>query len=126
MGGMTVNNVTSKVVMLGDNNFQSGKITLAAGAALPAGAVLKRSGSDTSTFAAAASADEYAAVNPFEIKNETGAEKVFGFRPVMDGRVRQDMVKVSGADLTAADIDKLRKVGILPVKVTDLSVKDNQ
>jgi len=126
MGGVKTENVTSRVVMLGDNHFQSGKITIAAGATLAAGAVLKRAGADTITFAIATTADDYAAVNPFEIKNETANSKVFGFRPCMDGRVREDMTKVSGANLTAADIDKLRKVGILPIKVTDLSVTDNQ
>lgn len=126
MGGMKTENVTSRVLMLGDNHFQSGKITLAAGATLVAGAVLKRDGGDTLTFAAAVSADEYAALNPFEIKNETGAAKVFGFRPLMDGRVREDMIRVGAANVTAADIDKLRKVGILPIKVTDLSIPDNQ
>jgi hypothetical protein len=126
MGGMTTTNVTNKVVMLGDNNFVSGKIEIAAGASLAAGTVLKRSGADTITFATATSADEYAAVNPFDLENKTSEAKVCGFRPIMDGRVRQDMVKVNGAELTAADIDKLRKVGILPIRVTDLSQKDNQ
>ena len=126
MGGMKVTNVASRIVMLGDNNFQAGKITLAAGATLPAGAVLKRSGADTITFDIATTADEYAAVNPFEIENDTANSKVFGFRPIMNGSVRGDLVKVNGATLTATDIDKLRKVGILPKKVTDLSVLDNQ
>jgi len=125
MGGMKVENVTSRVLMLGDNNFSSGKITLAAGATLVAGAVLKR-GSGNIEFAVATSADEYAALNPFEIKNETGASKVFGFRALMDGRVREDMLRVGANTATVADIDKLRKIGILPVKVTDLSHLDNQ
>jgi hypothetical protein len=125
MGGVKTENVTSRVLMLGDNNFSSGKITLAAGATLVAGAVLKR-GTGNVEFATATSTDEYAAVNPFEIKNETGAAKVFGFRALMDGRVRKDMLRVGNAAATVADIDKLRKVGILPVKVTDLSHLDNQ
>jgi len=126
MGGVKTENVTNKVVMLGDNNFVSGKITIGAGVTLAAGTVLKRAGTDTITFAPATTADEYAAVNPFDIENTTAEAKVCGFRPIMDGRVRQDMVKVNGAELTAADIDKLRKVGILPIRVTDLSQKDNQ
>jgi hypothetical protein len=44
----------------------------------------------------------------------------------MDGRVREDMLRVGENAATVADIDKLRKVGILPVKVTDLSHPDNQ
>jgi hypothetical protein len=109
---------------MGDNYFESGKITLAAGAMLPAGAVLKRSGTD---FAAATlAADDFVAVNPFEIKNNTEASKVFGFRAIVSGRVRADMLKLGSNSTTTADNDKLRKVGILPMKVTDLSQKDNQ
>jgi len=126
MPGVKTENVTSKVVMLGDNHFQSGKITLDPNTTLAAGAILKRAGTDTESFELAAAADDYAAINPFEIKNETSATKVFGFRPLMDGRVRLDMVNIGGVALTGADIDKLRKVGILPLKVTDLSKLDNQ
>jgi hypothetical protein len=125
MDGVNVNNVTSKVVLLGDNNFYSGKITLAAGAKLAAGAILKR-GATQDEYAVATSVDEYTAVNPFEIENKTAAPKVFGFRACVDGRVRMDMLRVGAATVTNADIDKLRKIGILPVKVTDLSHLDNQ
>ena len=125
MDGVNVTNVTSKVVLLGDNNFHAGKITLAAGAKLASGAILKR-GSEENEFTEATSADEYAAVNPFEIENKTGASKVFGIRACMDGRVRMDMLRVGTATVTAADVDRLRKVGILPMKVTDLSHLDNQ
>lgn len=125
MGGMIVTNVTSRVLMLGDNNFRSAKITLAANATLVAGAVLKR-GTDDNSFDVASITDDYAAVNPFEIKNNSGASKVFGFRALMNGRVREDMLRVGSAIVSVADIDKLRKVGILPMKVTDLSHLDNQ
>jgi hypothetical protein len=125
MAGMKVENVSSRVLMLGGNNFSSGKITLAAGTTLVAGAVLKR-GAGANEFTVAAAADEYTAVNPFEIKNDTSNSKVFGFRVLMDGRVREDMLRVGANAVTVADIDKLRKVGILPVKVTDLSQTDNQ
>jgi len=126
MSGMKVENITNRVIMLGDNHYVSAKITLAANTTLAQGTVLKRGGADTITFDVATAADEYSAINPFEIKNETAAPKVFGFEALMDGRVRGDLIKVNGAPLTAADIDKLRKVGILPSKVTDLSVLDNQ
>jgi hypothetical protein len=125
MGGMKITNVTSRVVLLGDNHFTSGKITLAAGATLEAGAVLKR-GASPKEFAVATSADAYAAINPFELTNDTGVSKTLGFRPCMDGRVREDMLRVSGDPVTVADIDKLRGVGILPVQVTDISHLDNQ
>jgi hypothetical protein len=125
MGGMKIENVASRVVMLGGNHFQSAKITVAANTKIAAGVVLKR-GSDAVEFEAAESGDDFAAVNPFELDNETGAAKVMGFRALLDGRVRADMLTIDGAPIAVADIDKLRKIGILPVKVTDLSHLDNQ
>ena len=123
MGGMKTENVTNRVVMLGDNEFEGGQITLAAGVTAVAGAVLKRDGNN---FALAAAGDTFTAVNPFEIKNETAADKTFGFRALVAGRVRADMLRVGSAPTGVADNDKLRAYGILPVKVTDLSQKDNQ
>ena len=123
--GIKTENVSNRVLMLGDNNFSAGKITLATGATLVAGAVLKR-GAGPAEFEVAAANNEYAAVNPFEIVNDTAAAKTFGFRALMDGRVREDMLRVGAATVTVADVDKLRKIGILPVKVTDLSQLDNQ
>jgi hypothetical protein len=109
--------------MLGDNYFESGTITVPANSAIAAGAVLKRNGA---AFAAAAAADDFVAVNPFEIKNETAAAKEFGFRAIVAGRVRADMLRIGSAATDAAANDRLRKIGILPVKVTDLSQLDNQ
>ncbi|MDR2734301.1 MAG: hypothetical protein LBC99_06590 [Spirochaetota bacterium] len=37
MGGIEITNVSNKTVLLGDNYFHSGKITLAAGAVLAVG-----------------------------------------------------------------------------------------
>jgi hypothetical protein len=125
MGGMKVNNVTSRVVLLGDNHFESGFITLPAGATLAEGAVLKR-GAGNKEFAIATAADEYVAINPFEIKNDNGVSKAMGFRACMDGRVRKDMLRVGAAAVTVADCDKLRNKNILPVEVTDISHLDNQ
>ena len=124
MGGMKTNKVTSRVLMLGDNHFHTAKIKIAANTTLVEGAVLKR-GADADTFAVAAAGDDFAAVNPFEIVNDTAAEKTFSFQACFDGRVREDMLRVGAATVSVTDIDKLRKVGILPMKVTDLSHLDN-
>jgi hypothetical protein len=42
MDGMKVENVNNRVVMLGDECFESGVITIPAGATIAAGTVLKR------------------------------------------------------------------------------------
>jgi hypothetical protein len=44
----------------------------------------------------------------------------------VDGHVRADMLRVGTDAINHVDTDKLRNVGILPVKVTDLSQTDNQ
>ena len=125
MAGMKTENVTNKVVMLGNNEFCAATITLDANQTLVAGAILKR-GKGENEFEVAKSADTFSAVNPAEMKNETCAKKIFSFRALTAGRVRQDMLRVGTETVTAADIDRLRGVGIQPKKVTDLSHLDNQ
>jgi hypothetical protein len=66
------------------------------------------------------------AVMPFSITSKKAIDADFGFRAIVDGRVRLDMLRINGNSITAAQSDLLRGVGILPVKVTDLSQKDNQ
>jgi hypothetical protein len=148
--GMKIENVTNRVVLLGDNYFESGIITIAAGATVAAGTVLKRNAdgkfapiinTDTTpgTHGTPASGggwsaeptdpvsgDVPVAVMPFDITNNKAAATDHGFRALVAGRVRLDMLRINGNPITAAQSDLLRGVGILPVKVTDLSQLDNQ
>jgi hypothetical protein len=150
MGGMKVENVENRVVLLGDNYFESGVINIAAGGTVAEGTVLKRGAdgkfapvvnTDTTpgthgTPAAGGGwgteptdpipGDVPVAVMPFSITNDKGAAADFGFRALVGGRVRLDMLRINGNSITAAQSDMLRGYGILPVKVTDLSQKDNQ
>jgi hypothetical protein len=147
---MKVENVTSRVVMLGDNYFESGVIPIAAGATITAGTVLKRN--TDGKFAPVVNTDPIpgthgtpaagggwateptdpipgdvpAAIMPFDITNRKDAAADFGFRALVQGRVRLDMLRINGMPITAAQRDMLREIGILPVKITDLSQKDNQ
>jgi hypothetical protein len=63
---------------------------------------------------------------PFDITNSKEAAADFGFRALVQGRVRLDMLRINGQPITAEQRDMLRGIGILAVKVTDLSKKDNQ
>ena len=63
---------------------------------------------------------------PFDLTNDKADEAVLGFRALVAGRVRADMLRIGDAVTTAAQNDMLRNVGILAVKVTDLSQLDNQ
>jgi hypothetical protein len=147
---MKVENVTNRVVMLGDDYYESGVITIAAGATVAAGTVLKRvadgkfapvvsTATTPGTHGTPASGggwsveptdpipgDVPAAIMPFDTTNRKGAAADFGFRALVQGRVRLDMLRINGTAITTEQRDMLREVGILPVKITDLSQKDNQ
>jgi hypothetical protein len=148
--GVKIENVTSRVVLLGDNHFETGIINIAAGETVAEGTVLKRNAdgkfapvinTDTTpgTHGTPADGGGWAteptdpipgdvpvAVMPFGVTSEKAASADFGFRALVDGRVRLDMLRINGLPITAAQSDMLRGVGILPVKVTDLSQLDNQ
>jgi hypothetical protein len=136
--------------MLGGNRFESGVINISGGATIAAGTVLKRE--TDGKFAPVVSTDPTpgthgvpadgggweteptdpvpgdipTAVMPFDLTNEKAAAADLGFRALVEGRVRADMLRIADNPLSPAQCDMLRSVGILPVKVTDLSQKDNQ
>jgi hypothetical protein len=148
--GMEVTNVSNKILALGDNIYESGYITVPAETTYKAGTVLKRleQGSfapvtDTQgtpgTHGTPASGggweeaptdpvpgDVPVAVIPFNIENKKAQEASIGFRALVSGRVRLDMLRINGSSITQGQSDMLRNYGILPVKVTNLSQLDNQ
>jgi hypothetical protein len=147
---MKVENVTNRVVILGDDYYESGVITIASGATIAAGTVLKRAADgkfapvvNTTTTPGTPGipangggwateptdpvpGDVPAAVMPFDITNRKADAADFGFRALVRGRVRLDMLRINGQEITTEQRDMLREIGILAVKITDLSQKDNQ
>jgi hypothetical protein len=147
---MEVKNVSNKVLALGDNEFESGVINVSGGATIAKGTVLKRNADGK--FAPVVSTtptpgthgvpadgggwateptdpvpgDLLIAVMPFDIKNEKAAAADMGFRALVGGRVRADMLRIAGNPLTPAQFDALRDYGIIAVKVTNVSELDNQ
>jgi hypothetical protein len=136
--------VTNKALFLGDNEYETGLLTVSAGGTVPAGALLKRVNGkfspvvntspveinvgDTGTKNVpipGVPADIPVAVNPVEIKNPGGAAVDIPFRALVAGKVRADMLSVNGQPVTEAQSDMLRSYGILPRKVTDISRLDN-
>jgi hypothetical protein len=122
--GMEVKNVTNKVLALGNNEFEEGKINVAANTAIPAGALLKRNANGS--FAVAGSGDTAVAVMPFPLKNEKAQAADMGFRALISGRARLDMLALAGNPITPAQRDALRGYGIIAVKATNVSELDNQ
>jgi hypothetical protein len=148
--GVKIENVNSRVLLLGDNRFEGGVISVEAGATIKAGTLLKREsgivwavvadtagtpanpgtpasgGGWTAEPSPAIPGDVPSGLMPFDLTNDKGATASLGFRALVAGRVRADMCEVGGVRTTAEQNDLLRSVGILPVNVTDLSQPDNQ
>jgi hypothetical protein len=136
--------VTNKALFLGDNEYETGLLTVSAGGTVPVGALLKRADGkfspvantnpveinvgDTSAInipVPGLPADIPVAVNPVEIKNPGEAAADIPFRALVAGKVRADMLSVNGQPITEAQSDMLRSYSILPRKVTDISRLDN-
>jgi hypothetical protein len=56
-----------------------------------------------------------------EIKNTAAAPAEIPFRAMIAGRVRFDLLSVNGGEITDAQADMIRRYGIIPKKVTDIS-----
>jgi hypothetical protein len=148
--GVKTENVSNRTLLLGDNYFESGSMTVGAGVTVKAGTVLKREadgkfapaentgatpgshgtpaaggGWDTEP-ADSIPGDVPIAVVAFDITNERNAPADVGFRALIGGRARSDMLTLGGAPLTPAQRDALRACGIIPLSVKDLSRLDNQ
>jgi hypothetical protein len=124
MGGVTFNAVNNRVVGIGDNKFESGSISVAAGATVAAGAALSRAADGKFQVAQTTTGDDaevILAVNPFDFKNEGTATAVLGFRAIIGGEVRKDMVTVGGVAVTTEQADMLRDYGIIVVAITAVS-----
>ena len=59
---------------------------------------------------------------PFDMVNDKDAAKDLGFRAIIGGEVRRDMVNLNGAPITSVIADSLRdRCGIIAVDTTDVS-----
>jgi hypothetical protein len=146
--------VTNKSLFLGNNEFETGILTVLAGITVPAGAFLSRD-KTSQKFSAAVNTEDIeidvpdgdggteavaipgvpinypVAINPVEIKNAAGAPADISFRALIFGKVRADMLSRSAdgetfdAPVTERDRDLLRSYGIIAVDVKDISRQDN-
>ena len=129
MPGMKAHDVVNKALLLGDNHFETGAINLAAGAEIKEGAFLKRGTGKyflKVTTTSGDDAEEPVAILAVGIKNEGSAATDISIRACIDGKVRADLLNVDGTQATSAQIDLIRKYGIVPIYVTDVSRSDNQ
>jgi hypothetical protein len=118
------------VLQLGDNQYETGSLTIAAGAEIPEGACLKRNTDGTFALAIVTTGDTPVydvpvAICPSYFKNEGMSSAVIGFRAIIAGRVRRDKITYNGAAITDSVADQLRDYGIIAVTVNDVSRLDN-
>jgi hypothetical protein len=139
--------VTNKSLFLGNNEFESGILTVPVGKTVPAGALLKRvsggfsavvntntleitvpDGEGTQNVPIPGVPIDYPiAVNPEEVKND-GSTVNIPIRALISGKVRADMLKKNATEdytfedpVNVNDLDLIRSFGIIAVKVTDVS-----
>ena len=118
---METRKVENRSLFQGNNEFETGILTADAGATIPAGAFLKRNSNGKFSVVTDTGSETPVAVNPVELKNPGAASADIPFRALIGGKVRQDMLSVNGEAITDAEGDMIRKYGIVPKKVTDLS-----
>jgi len=130
---MDVTKVVNKSLLQGDNEFETGILTIPAATTVPAGAFLKREASGKFAVVTDTEGDpgeeiegeKPVALNPVEAKNPAAAAVDYPFRACISGKVRFDMCTVGGQPITDAQGDLLRQyAGIITKKVTDLSWTD--
>lgn len=122
MSGVNFSVIESKSLQLGNNKFEQGTLSVAAGTTIKAGTILMRGGERQ--FAIAADEDDVpVGIVPFDMKNESTATVNLGFRAIIGGEVRKDMLNLNGdASITSAIVDSLRDhCGIIAVDTTDVS-----
>ena len=109
-------------LLQGNNEFETGILTVPAGGTVPEGALLARTSGGKFAVVEDAEKENPVAVNPVEIGNPASADADIPFRAIVGGRVRFDMLSVAGQPITERHGDLLRQfAGITAKKVTDLS-----
>jgi hypothetical protein len=116
--------INTRTIQLGNNEYEAGAIVIPAAGEITIGAVLKRTGS-VFELVTNSGTETPVAVNTSHIENTGGTPITVGFRPMISGMVRRDMLTINGAPITDAEADMLRDYGIIAVKGTDISREDN-
>lgn len=117
-------------ILLGDNQFETGLVTLAASGKVTNGALLARNSDGKFEVVTATSGNDTqtpVAVYVGETITNTGANAAdFSIRTLISGRVKAGALTVGETAATAAQLDMVRSYGIVPVKVTEVNKLDNQ
>ena len=115
-------------LFIGDNEFASEVLSLAAATTAKDGYVLKRNSSNGKLeLANDVDGQCFVLATRDDLVNTSGSAAMdFYVRVCITGKVKNSGVTVAGTALTAAQADALRASGILALDVTNIGKQDNQ
>ena len=115
-------------LFIGDNEFASEVLSLAAATTAKDGYVLKRNSSNGKLeLANDVDGQCFVLATRDDLINTSGSAAMdFYVRVCITGKVKKSGVTVAGTALTAAQADALRASGILALDVTNIGKQDNQ
>lgn len=115
-------------LFIGDNEFASEVLSLAAATTAKDGYILKRNSSNGKLeLANDVDGQCFVLATRDDLVNTSGSATMdFYVRVCITGKVKKSGVTVAGTALTAAQADALRASGILALDVTNIGKQDNQ
>lgn len=115
-------------LFIGDNEFASEVLSLAAATTAKDGYILKRNSSNGKLeLANDVDGQCFVLATRNDLVNTSGSAAMdFYVRVCITGKVKKSGVTVAGTALTAAQADALRASGILALDVTNIGKQDNQ
>ena len=114
-------------ILQGENQFETGTLTLAASASVTEGAFLKRgNGGKFAPVTDTSTETPVALYVGDKLTNSASEAKDFAVRVLISGRVKAGGCHVNGTAATDAQLDMIRSYGIVPVRVTETNIQDNQ
>ena len=115
-------------LFIGDNEFASEVLSLAAATTAKDGYILKRNSSNGKLeLANDVDGQCFVLATRDDLVNTSGGAAMdFYVRVCITGKVKKSGITVAGTALTAAQADALRASGILALDVTNIGKQDNQ
>lgn len=115
-------------LFIGDNEFASEVLSLAAATTAKDGYILKRNSANGKLeLANDVNGQCFVLATRDDLVNTSGSAAMdFYVRVCITGKVKKSGVTVAGTALTAAQADALRASGILAIDVTNIGKQDNQ
>lgn len=115
-------------LFIGDNEFASEVLSLAAATTAKDGYILKRNSANGKLeLANGVDGQCFVLATRDDLVNTSGSAAMdFHVRVCITGKVKKSGVTVAGTALTAAQADALRASGILALDVTNIGKQDNQ